>query len=324
MNTDEISMLIGYGEDGRIDRKRSLRLDTPWHKVEFAKDVMAFANGHDARPAYILIGVDEGGNLHDVGELPDEATLQQIVSSYLDPPVSFLLSRHNVHGVRLAVLEIPPSEERFHSAARDVQGDGGKYLLRQGEILIRRGTAKMPPKALDFKLLKQEYAERQSPQAKLDVRFAGDTHELTTVRGWPMPSKVLLQIMSHVFIPPNTGRFDCCYQFIPLRFFIHNRGQHQAEAVVIDINFPDDCQAVAASPNERDRKAWETKVSRSANRVRIEGERVIHGDHQHSQDVYVRFFRRGCLYTLEWTARAGNVLAPVRGSLQVEVLENGP
>ena len=317
-------MLIGYGEDSRIDRKRSLRLDTIWHKAEFIKDVMAFANGHEARPAYMLIGVDDAGGLHDIGDgVPDEATLQQIVSSCLDPPVPFALRRYTVRGARLAVIEIPPSRERFHVAARDLQEAGGKHLLRQGDVLIRRGTAKMPLKALDFRLLKQDYAEHQGPQARLDVCFAGEKRELKAARSRSVVGEVCLRLLAHVVAPPATGRFDCRYQFVPLRFFIHNRGEHQAEAVIVDIDFPEHCQAILAPRDEQDKRAWQTGVVRGANRVRIEGERLIHGDRRRSGEVYVRFFRRDWRYTLEWTARAGNVVRPVRGSLKVEISSDG-
>lgn len=139
-----------------------------------------------------------------------------------------------------------------------------------------------------------------------------------------MPGRVLQQVLAHVVVPPGSGRFDWRYQFVPLRFFIHNRGSAQAEAVIIEIDLPADCQAVFAPADDRNPRGWAVAVNRAANRVRIEGERLVHGDHRWSRDVYVRFFRREWRYALEWTARAGNVAAPTRGTLHVEILPCSP
>lgn len=324
MLNSDLEALISYGEDGRIERKKTLRLDTTWHKVEFIKDVMALANRHNPNPAYLLIGVDDDGTLHSSADtFPDEATLQQLVSSHLDPPVLFVLSRHTVRGKKIILLTLPPSRERFHVALKDVSEPGGKPLLRQGESCIRRGTAKMPLRALDFKMLKEAHASERIAQAALDVCFSGGEQEFLTPFGSLRPAQVALRLLTHLVLPPGAGGTGLGYQFVPLRLFIHNRGQRQAENVVVEVDFPDGCQVVASPPDDRNLYAWQTLVSRRANRVRIEGRQLVHGDHRWSRDIYVRLFRGEPLYALNWTARVGDVTEPTKGTIHIRTLLSG-
>ena len=311
-------MLVEHGEDSRIDRKKTLRLDTRWHQMEFVKDVMAFANGHENLPAYILTGVDEEGGLHDIGEtLPDEATLQQLVSSHLDPPVLFSLTQHTLRGVRLGVIRIEPSTARFHMGVRDVNDASNKPLLRQGEILIRRGTAKMPLRPLDMQRLKEEFARRQVPQPELAVRFAGEAEEVSPGRSFPTADHLMTRTLGHFLVRSQFGFF---YHLLPLRFFVHNFGQAQAETLIADITFPRECQVVFPKNDEHRVPAWSIGVQRSRNAVRIRGGALVHGDWNSPGIVYIRCPRREQSLTLQWTATAGKLSARMTGSLYLHVL----
>ena len=325
MLNSDLEALISYGEDSRIEYKKMLRLDTTWHKVEFIKDVMALANKHDPNSAHLLIGVDNDGVLHDLPDtFPDEAILQQLVLSHIDPPILFALSHYVFRDKKIVVLTIPPSRERFHVAAKDVFGPDGKPLLRQGESYIRRGTAKVPLRGLDFKMLKEAYAVEQTPQAVLDVCFRGGERELAVPKGSLRPAQVTFWLLTHLLVPRPAEQAGLGYQFVPMRFFIHNRGQHQAENVVVEVGFSDNCQAIVSFPDERNPYAWQTSVSRRTNRVRIEGRQLVHGDYHWSQDIYVRVFQGEPHRVLDWTARAGNVVKSTSGTVHLKTFSSHP
>lgn len=314
MTTQELEMLVSYGEDSRIDRKRSLRLDTPWHRIEFVRDVMAFANGHDPFPAYILIGVDNTGALHDTESLPDEATLQQIISAHIDPPISFSLSLHTLRSARLGVIRIEPSTVRFHMGSRDVNDENGKLLLRQGETLIRRGTSKMPLRPLDMQRLKEEYARKQVPQPELALRFAQNAEELTPKPAGLLGEAWVARTFGHFLVPSCVG---FSYHLLELRFYVHNVGQAQAEAFCMEADFPPQCQAVVAFNDEQRRPQWSLKLQRGRNSMRVHGGILVHNDWHSPGKIFVRCPREDRIHTIPWTATAGNSPAQMAGVLHL-------
>ncbi len=314
MTTQELEMLVEYGEDSRIDRKRSLRLDTDWHRMEFVKDVMAFANGHELHPAYILIGVDDEGTLHGAGSLPDEATLQQIVNNHVDPPVSFSLSLHTLRGVRLGVVRIEPSAVRFHMSLRDVSDARGKSLLRQGETLIRRGTSKMPLRPLDMQRLKEEYARQQTPQPELSLKFAKDAEDLAPKPAVLSAEQLMVRTLGHFMVPSRLG---FSYHLLELRFYMHNIGQAQAEAFCMEANFPPECQVVAAYNDEQRRPQWSLKLQRSHNSLRIHGGVLVHNDWHSPGKIFVRCPRQDRVHAIRWMATAGNSPSHTAGVLRL-------
>lgn len=76
----EMQELIQAGETSRIEFKLELEVRTPDQKVKFIKDVMAFANRHEAETAFILVGVDNAGSVcGPSAPLPDDADLPEMM-----------------------------------------------------------------------------------------------------------------------------------------------------------------------------------------------------------------------------------------------------
>jgi hypothetical protein len=155
-----------YEETPLRDRKQKL-YDLRHHreKAEFLRDVIALANTARmwGKPAYLLFGLDDNGNIHDitddlkpyVSHLPssDEEVviamekvrhaIKDAISYYIDPLLilwNLEWGRINDSLVAYLRLEPEPTLEAF-KVAKDLQS-GGESLLREGEKWIRMGESK--------------------------------------------------------------------------------------------------------------------------------------------------------------------------------------
>ena len=100
------------------------------------KDVTAIANTPGGT-GYLLYGVDLSRS-DPIAGMPqsfDDARLQQTVNSRVNPPISFLYYEQDFDGIRVGVVQIPPSASRPHIVSRAVGN------LRDGQIPIRRGSS---------------------------------------------------------------------------------------------------------------------------------------------------------------------------------------
>jgi hypothetical protein len=109
-------------------------------KGEIVKDLMAIANGtaFTHGTGYVFYGVHPGRPDPVVGasETWDDAKLQQIVASVLDPVPEFLLYDVDAgSGRTVVVLHVPMSKKPFHVMAKDL----GR--LREGQAVIRQGSS---------------------------------------------------------------------------------------------------------------------------------------------------------------------------------------
>ncbi len=110
-------------------------------RAEFIKDVVAIANGlafGDGSPGYVIYGVEASRPDPIIGVTThyDDASLQQLVSSHVDPPVDFVFYDVDAgQGRKLSVLHVEPSRQPFHVIVKDVGG------LRDGTSFIRRGSS---------------------------------------------------------------------------------------------------------------------------------------------------------------------------------------
>src|SRR5690606_10773736 len=84
----QVDALRVLGESDTLDYKRHVKIGSPTEKLEFAKDVVAFANG-PGELKHILVGVNNDGTFHvpadpdhhrKLIELLNETMMQQIVS----------------------------------------------------------------------------------------------------------------------------------------------------------------------------------------------------------------------------------------------------
>jgi hypothetical protein len=155
-----------YEETPLRDRKQKL-YDLRHHreKAEFLRDVIALANTARmwGKPAYLLFGLDDNGNIHDitddlkpyVSHLPnrDEEVviamekvrhaIKDAISYYIDPLLTLWdLEWGRINDSLVAYLRLEPelTLEDF-KVAKDLQS-GGESLLRKGEKWIRMGESK--------------------------------------------------------------------------------------------------------------------------------------------------------------------------------------
>ena len=131
MDEIQVFALIAEGENTRIEFKRELDLAVARSKAEFIKDVIALANtAQDV--GYLLVGVDDNKML--VGTRPlEEEQIQQILSTYITPPVIATFEIVPIPSVgfsSIAILEIRPTKKP-HSVARTIE------QLQQNRVFVR-------------------------------------------------------------------------------------------------------------------------------------------------------------------------------------------
>jgi len=315
--TEQLEALIARRETSRVDLKLELNLDTPWHKAEFVKDLMAFANGHEPETAYILIGVRDDGEVIGLqAPLHDEARLQQIAADYTDPPVDFSFYPCILGGVTIGVIEIPVSSERFHVARSDIQQSGGKHLLREGETVIRQGTMRRPLAAIDFRRLKEDLLRNAIPEPDLIVTFgAGQLTRQTTRNGWNNPEDVLREIsIAHA---RDAQLHEWLHKLVPVWLFIENKGTQPADGIVVDVTFPEECRLIASTVQQ---DGWSISLDSAHRRVCLQGADLMHNSEVNPGVIYVRFLRTDKTYTADWAASARNMRRRTSGLLTTEIL----
>jgi len=167
-----------YEETPLRDRKQELyNLRRDNEKAEFLRDVIAMANTARARgrPAYLLFGLDNDGNICDITGnlqpyLPDDSatlpttdkevafTMERVrhaigetIGQYIAPTLNLWDLKWGTIGDKLvAYLRIEPQcpSKAFH-VARDLRS-GRNCLLREGNCWIRQGESKF---AIDWREL---------------------------------------------------------------------------------------------------------------------------------------------------------------------------
>lgn len=137
--TPPIAELLARNEGPTIDFKSEpYDLSGAAGKQALAKDILCMANTPRSESAYILLGVrqERDGSKLLVGVLrhPDDADLQSIIRSELDPPPAFSYSAVVYDGASLGVIEIPPSRGRpsFPAKARGAGFDRNVLYFRRG------------------------------------------------------------------------------------------------------------------------------------------------------------------------------------------------
>lgn len=322
MTETELEMLIAHGEDSHVEWKCPLELGSKWHRAEFVRDMLAMVNAHGRQTAYILVGIDRQGQEHDMASLlPDDAQLQQQVNSLVDPPIRFVLRPHGFRDVTIGVIEVSPSDDRFHLVKRDFGDGGGDRLLTQGETWIRYGSGKRRPTPWDYKLLKEDFARGQVSVPSIDLLFADGSRELTVAADWHPKQD-----------PPSRsfGGYDP-YRRDPLRpgtaaigFRVSNAGTTEARNIRVFITPDGDCHAyerrggvILSIPDER--RAWYEWADDDGSIV-IRGDSLIHRLSYSAGPLLVQFPRPAVSYEFRWRAVAGNMPDEATGVLIVHLL----
>lgn len=139
---DVIETLLHMSEGPTLDFKRDqypISGASDEQKGEFVKDILAFANAWKTSDAHILVGVADqaGGRASIVGvsQHYDDATLQQLVNSKTNAPVTFEYIPTTVEGKRVGVIRIAQQQQRPLFLKKDF----GR--LKRNEVYIRRGSS---------------------------------------------------------------------------------------------------------------------------------------------------------------------------------------
>lgn len=192
VNIEIVRELIGRVEGNRHDFKRSLDLRKRGALIDLAKDIMAFANQHDPRDSYILVGVTNDRQVAGSDGLGiDEAELRQTLSSFYDRKIEWRLERLQLDGLTIEVIAIGQADVRpvrFLKNESWYAGGNAKVAWSEGECFIRDGSSKRPWKGIDDDELRRRHlpvidvqwlvrSERSShvyvswPNADNEVRF---------------------------------------------------------------------------------------------------------------------------------------------------------
>lgn len=141
MNANLFEELLNEEESATLDFKREqykFAGATDDEKSEIIKDILIFANAWRRTDAYILIGVEEvkGGRSNVVGVTHhiDDASLQQLVNSKTQRPVTFSYEAFPFEGKQVGVITIPLQERPFY-----LLKNYGR--LAKKVVYIRRGSS---------------------------------------------------------------------------------------------------------------------------------------------------------------------------------------
>jgi len=113
-------------------------------KMNFIKDVVAFANNITSADKYIVFGVDEenwtvcGINKIDVKDI---SSIEQLLNSYVEPKLKIKLDFIEIQNKELLVLTIcKENTDRPYIIKKDGVNDKNKLIIHQGTIYIRHGA----------------------------------------------------------------------------------------------------------------------------------------------------------------------------------------
>jgi hypothetical protein len=166
----EIDDLRLAGEGDTLDYKRRLVLNSPTQKLDFAKDVCAFANagGHGSR--YLLVGVDDNGTFPSDATNPShieslnqlrETTLQQITTERTLHTPSVKIKGRGVHRDGPYVL-IEISRNPAYLPYRTYANPTDRHLPSAdtlGEVWIRKGSTKHLATLEEIRSLEKQASE---------------------------------------------------------------------------------------------------------------------------------------------------------------------
>ncbi len=139
-NPLDLASLLNRHEDETLDFKASVYdLSDGRQKRNFAKDLASLSNTPREGEAYIVLGVkkqlDGSFTLHGIDKVLDDADLQNVASSLLEPNLRFIYYSIWHGDVLLGLITIPPSQE-FPVVPKRTIDEG----FTKGTIYFRRGS----------------------------------------------------------------------------------------------------------------------------------------------------------------------------------------
>jgi Predicted transcriptional regulator containing an HTH domain and an uncharacterized domain shared with the mammalian protein Schlafen len=150
---EKLDELLAAGEQTHLEYKAVLDLSQARDKLNLVKDVVTMSN----RPGggYILVGVDDAGTpCRTSGELDrkrfDGAAIGQSVRSYIDGQIEVHTQVHDLDdGHEVVVIRVESHRDGLPVPMAKIgqfRDDNGKdvVVFREGEVLIREGSANVP------------------------------------------------------------------------------------------------------------------------------------------------------------------------------------
>lgn len=116
MKPRQIRELILKGEGPKVEFKREVHLSDASGQVEFCKDVSSLANtlNEFGRDGYLLIGVEDNGEIVGISSPLDDQKIQRVLDKYLQPRLQVSVSHVALDGHLVGVIQIPPSYRKPH------------------------------------------------------------------------------------------------------------------------------------------------------------------------------------------------------------------
>lgn len=131
MDIKKLLRIIRKEENGKLDFKERMSINTEAEKKEFSKDVCAIANSKGGR-GYIIVGIQDKTKkivgVEDTSKLNEER-MQQIISSRCDPPIPISVEKFLINQKRVLVITIFDGDQKPYQVR-----DTGAFYIRRGSI----------------------------------------------------------------------------------------------------------------------------------------------------------------------------------------------
>ncbi len=213
MTKELFEQLLKRNESPKIDFKRDLyrlkKRDPDEKKSDFIKDVMCIANAKGNETGYIIIGVKSypGGKKELFGvaehEHYDDAVLQNLVSSKIEPPINFLYQPFEFDGKSFAIIMIHRSHRRPHRVKKSFGN------LIENQVWTRWGSTNREASDIE---IGEMYIDRQNL-----VKRHNDAEQVplrATIVGWRLDvshfkGRVEEIKQLHKLLGDQTAKFVC-------------------------------------------------------------------------------------------------------------------
>jgi hypothetical protein len=177
-------------ETEELDFKEIYKISDTLSKVEFVKDILAFAN---SKGGYIIFGVNKSYEWIGLDERSDsdvdEANISNVLDSYSDGQIEFVTNTIEFDGDYFFVLHIFPSNQiipfKKDGQYSKNKWKGGKNtnvtVFKSGDVYCRRGSRSIKADNLFYKLKSNNFRiiENVSIQPIMYSEFIGRDEYLT-------------------------------------------------------------------------------------------------------------------------------------------------
>jgi hypothetical protein len=266
MDTSLLTALLSENESSTLDFKREQYLFSGADdnaKSEILKDLLAFANAWRRTDAFILVGVEEtptGGQVVGVKAHPDDAQLQQFVTSKTSRPLMFSYEVVLHEGVEIGVYRIPVQPRPVF-----LTRDFGK--LRQNTVYLRRGSSTDVAKPDEVARMGAADTAPSRPAPALDLGFIDPLNGRELGRAIRVTSSVLEKLSANQLPTVRQSPYGIGFKnptyFIdlveyvaerallrPVRLAITNRSSVSADDTVVEIIGNDESAVEVATEAE--------------------------------------------------------------------------